>query len=173
MHTFNFKGTRNDNNNINERDIGQSVENRLYQSREIVNTDNPAHVLQAQANGRYVYHAIASSSQSEPTRNDQNYLSGSQLNYSEVVFDAGYSSKSNIIHGANDKTIYLEIDLVQSASYKLDSCDTSSEEDFIYIDGIVNPERKMNLNNQNGSTDMLQRTISISMVLEFTLFLSF
>lgn len=48
---------------------GQSVENRLYQSREIVNSDNPAHVLQAQANGGYVYHA--SNSQGESTRNDQ------------------------------------------------------------------------------------------------------
>ncbi|CAG2238854.1 unnamed protein product [Mytilus edulis] len=96
---------------------GQSVENRLFQSREIVSSDNPAHVLQAQGNGGYVYHA--SRSQAESTRNDQIYLSGSHLNYSEVVFEAGTSSNSNIIHGANDKTIYLEIDLVQSASYKL------------------------------------------------------
>ncbi|VDI81620.1 Hypothetical predicted protein [Mytilus galloprovincialis] len=128
---------------LDEDTEGQSVENRLFQSSEIVSSDNPAHVLQAQGNGGYVYHA--SRSQAESTRNDQIYLSGSHLNYSEVVFEAGTSSNSNIIHGANDKTIYLEIDLVQSASYKLDSCDTSSEEDFIYIDEIVNPERKNEL----------------------------
>ncbi|XP_071174266.1 uncharacterized protein [Mytilus edulis] len=105
---------------------GQSVKNRLYQSTEIVNSDNPAHVLQAQTNGEHVYDALVSSSQSEPTRNDQNYLSGSQLNYSEVVFDAGYSSNSNIIHGAYDKTIYSEIYLAPSASFNQDSRDASS-----------------------------------------------
>ncbi|CAC5399969.1 unnamed protein product [Mytilus coruscus] len=126
---------------LGEDTQGQSVENRLYQSREIVNSDNPAHVLQAQANGGYVYHAIASSSQAEPIRNEQRYLSGSHLNYSEVVFEAGPSSNSDIIHGANDKTIYSEIDLASSARFDHDCSDTSSDEDFIYIDGIVNLER--------------------------------
>ncbi|CAC5386358.1 unnamed protein product [Mytilus coruscus] len=70
------------------------------------------------------------------------YLSGSHLNYSEVVFEAGPSSIANIIHGANDKTIYSEIDLASSARFHHDCSDTSSDEDFIYIDGIVNLERK-------------------------------
>lgn len=70
------------------------------------------------------------------------YLSGSHLNYSEVVFQAGPSSNSNIIHGADDKTIYTEIDLASSARFHHDCSDTNSDEDFIYLDGIVNLERK-------------------------------
>lgn len=39
-----------------------------------MNSDNPAHVLQAQTNGEHVYDALVSSSQSEPTRNDQSNI---------------------------------------------------------------------------------------------------
>ncbi|XP_052063311.1 uncharacterized protein LOC127702980 [Mytilus californianus] len=136
------KSTLSQTEDLREDTQGQTVENRLYQSGEIVNSDNPAHVLQAEANGGYVYRAVASSSQSEPTRTDKCYLSGSHLNYAEVVFEAGPSSNSNIIHGANDKTIYSEVNLALSARFHHDCSDTSSDEDFIYIDGIVNLERK-------------------------------
>ncbi|XP_063442414.1 uncharacterized protein LOC134722722 [Mytilus trossulus] len=71
------ESTRNDQTNNKDKstlspteDPGEETqENRLFQSREIMNSDNPAHVLQAQAMMRYVYDA--SSSQAESTRNDQ------------------------------------------------------------------------------------------------------
>ncbi|XP_052079793.1 uncharacterized protein LOC127717954 isoform X2 [Mytilus californianus] len=60
----------------------------------------------------------------------------SNLNYAEVIFEAGPSTSTSIVHGKEDRTIYSEIDLLCHA----DAIPSSSEsdDDFMYVDGIEN-----------------------------------
>ncbi|CAC5393257.1 unnamed protein product [Mytilus coruscus] len=61
------------------------------------------------------------------------------LNYAEVVFEAAEPSTEthirSLIHGAEDITLYSEIDLLHRAS-ALPSTSESDDHDFMYVDGI-------------------------------------
>lgn len=63
------------------------------------------------------------------------------LNYVEIAFGPSASNNTSIIHGINDRTIYSEIDtnaFYESPQETQDnSSRDSSEDDFMYVDGIV------------------------------------
>ncbi|CAC5383214.1 unnamed protein product [Mytilus coruscus] len=63
------------------------------------------------------------------------------LNYVEVAFGPSNSNNTSFIHGINDRTIYSDIDTTaffeSSQETQDNSSRDSSEDDFMYVDGIV------------------------------------
>ncbi|CAC5393283.1 unnamed protein product [Mytilus coruscus] len=128
---------------IKMKGIGESVENRLYQSADNLE----ATAVRSQSPDRYDVDVLSTVSTRSIvlTRNQEetpeqrfhdtriSQIGNPNLNYADLVFEAAGSSTETqsraFVHGAEDRTLYSEIDLLHRAS-------ESDDDDFMYIDGI-------------------------------------
>ncbi|XP_052103119.1 uncharacterized protein LOC127736596 isoform X2 [Mytilus californianus] len=139
---------------------GEAIENRLYQSAHVLE----ASAIQNQLSEGYEIGVISNVSSpsivllrnQEETQDERSpdtqlsQIGNPNLNYAELVFEAaGPSTETHsrsIIHGAEDRTLYSEIDLLRRASAR-PSTNGSDDDDFMYVDGIENFSRK-NIKNE-------------------------
>ncbi|CAC5393262.1 unnamed protein product [Mytilus coruscus] len=130
---------------------GEAIENRLYQSAHVLE----ASAIQNQLSEGYEIGVISNVSspsivlprnqeetQDERSPNTQlSQVGNPNLNYADLVFEAaGPSIETNsrsIIHGAEDRTLYSEIDLLRIASAR-PSTSGRDDDDFIYVYSIDN-----------------------------------
>lgn len=73
----------------------------------------------------------------------------SRLNYADVVFEPSLSQDEVRIIGLEDRIEYADVDiaLVAPSSPETRSDTSSSEDDFVYVDGIENFIEKRETNN--------------------------
>ncbi|VDI50284.1 Hypothetical predicted protein [Mytilus galloprovincialis] len=134
----------------------ESVDNRLYLASEFRPSHSTRH--QTELNGENIpttglnlsISALSNHYQEEISE-EQNVLDDNQiiptqhaessLNYAEVEFEAGPTASTSIIHGHEDRTIYSEIDVLRLAN-AIPSSSDSDEDDFVYVDGIENYNKK-------------------------------
>ncbi|CAC5393288.1 IGDCC4 [Mytilus coruscus] len=67
------------------------------------------------------------------------------LNYAEVIFHTKPTTNEIVVHGKEDRTIYSEIDHLKRADALPSSSESDSDDDFVYIEGIQNFLRKINV----------------------------
>lgn len=71
------------------------------------------------------------------------------MNYADVVFEPSSAQQAARIIGLEDRTVYADVDvsLVALFSPETRSDTSSSEDDFVYVEGIENYIEKRETNN--------------------------
>ncbi|CAC5394947.1 unnamed protein product [Mytilus coruscus] len=119
---------------VRKTGISQTIENVLYQSQGQPITEHPSPVSTllpdvSSENTDTLSHNMEEINQSMENR----------LNYADVVFQQTSRNELRII-GLEDRTVYADVDTSVAAALLPETrCETSSsEDDFVYVDGIEN-----------------------------------